>query len=334
MDRRQVCEVRAVILHVHGVQQLGDVVGRGHGQGGARVHGHLAPRRVGGIVAELQRAPAHVDVAHRHEPVALVLRLLLADGQPVHALAGRQALGPPAPEGYLAVLVRLQVPEEDPEDGLDRGAGLQAVHEAEVRARREPRETKAEDAVKGELDEGKARLLRDAEEVGGGADLGLRDAVAEADVVADVLARELARAVRDGLGVPVGLASRQGRVVVVRELHRGGGGLRAEAVVPGADLVRALHRRQHDVAGPRVEDDVEELRRAAHGDLAVVLRDVELPSHTMGVGRGAFGQRYRGFNDADKLLQRQREGAARVGGGRAQDEGMGGNRAEAGRLHR
>mmetsp|Transcript_46488 Transcript_46488/g.137378 ORF Transcript_46488/g.137378 Transcript_46488/m.137378 type:complete len:542 (+) Transcript_46488:97-1722(+) len=306
---REVRELRKVAagrVHPDRLHQHGDLEGRAHQQGGAGVHGHLAPRIVReGIVAELERLPVHEHVPHGHQPVPLVRGLVLVDGQPVHVLTGGEAVASPVAEGDLAVLVGVQRAQEHRDDGVDGGGiGLQAVHEVEVRARGQALQAKAEDPVEGELHEGEPRLLNDPEEVGRGAHLLAGDSIAEADVVADVLPGELAGAVRDARRVAVPLARERGIVLVRQLLAR----LRSRAqiaVVSRANLLLALHRRQHDVARPRVEDDVEELRRASYGDLAVVLRDMHLAADPARRRRGISRHRHRHLDDADIFLQRQ-----------------------------
>mmetsp|Transcript_96631 Transcript_96631/g.207334 ORF Transcript_96631/g.207334 Transcript_96631/m.207334 type:complete len:204 (-) Transcript_96631:303-914(-) len=197
------------------------------------------------VVAEAERLPAHVDVTHGHQPVALLLRLLLGHWQPVQTrLPREEAVGPVAAKGNLAVFVRLQVAEEDREDGIAQGAvRLEAGNEVEVGPGGEAREAQAEDAVEGQLGEGEARLLDNAQEVHGRASPRAHVAVVacvHADLVADVLARQFASAVSDCCGIPV-LPSLHRGAILVGQLHRCPGVLARKATVLLASLVRALH---------------------------------------------------------------------------------------------
>mmetsp|Transcript_51033 Transcript_51033/g.160106 ORF Transcript_51033/g.160106 Transcript_51033/m.160106 type:complete len:249 (+) Transcript_51033:431-1177(+) len=110
-----------------------------------RAHHHRSPRiqsdpaaRVSArFVAKAKRLAVHKDVAHRHYPVSSCgVGLAAKHGQPVQAVfALCQPLWTEAAEGDLAVLVGLQVPQEDREKRLGCGAiCLHPQHEVEVGA--------------------------------------------------------------------------------------------------------------------------------------------------------------------------------------------------------
>mmetsp|Transcript_77568 Transcript_77568/g.250994 ORF Transcript_77568/g.250994 Transcript_77568/m.250994 type:complete len:360 (-) Transcript_77568:155-1234(-) len=260
-----------------GVQQLVHLGGRTHHQRAPRVHGYTAPRALAGVVAEAKWLPMHVDVAHGHQPVALLV-CLPQHGQPLQSSRPvLEALRPVAAEGDLAALVHIQIAQEHSEHGLANGAVCpEASYKVEAGAGRKPREAQTEYAVEGQLREGEAGLLDDTQEVHSGADpFGRRVSAAHTDAVADVLAREFPGAVGDGRRVPA-LPRPHGRAVLQSQLHRRARVLAGEAAVVMASVVVTLHSGQHYVPRARVEDHVEGLRGVAHLHAAVVLADMDL----------------------------------------------------------